>query len=156
MMSKPVVMTPDQWLTILYRIKQREKPSVYLSRTKMKDTLGFTVRDHREYVKDPDYVKLPSTGGVRLFTYHDGTLYCATDGFISSKLSENPDDRQGKIFYYDSNSETWFLEDVPFDRKKIFDNAGNYDILGIVRPLTSLSYKGRLFLSGHYGSIKTV
>ena len=101
-------------------------------------------------------VKLPSTGGVRLFTYHDGTLYCATDGFISSKLSENPDDRQGKIFYYDSNSETWFLEDVPFDRKKIFDNAGNYDILGIVRPLTSLSYKGRLFLSGHYGSIKTV
>jgi len=101
-------------------------------------------------------VKLPSTGGVRLFTYHDGTLYCATDGFISSKLSENPDDRQGKIFYYDSNSETWFLEDVPFERKKVFDNTGNYDILGIVRPLTSLSYKGRLFLSGHYGSIKTV
>ena len=101
-------------------------------------------------------VKLPSTGGVRLFTYHDGTLYCATDGFISSKLSEDPDDRQGKIFYYDSNSETWFLEDVPFERKKIFDSSGNYDILGIVRPLTSLSYKGRLFLSGHYGSIKTV
>jgi hypothetical protein len=101
-------------------------------------------------------VKLPSTSGVRLFTYHDGTLYCATDGFISSKLSENPDDRQGKIFYYDSNSETWFLEDVPFERKKIFDNTGNYDILGIIRPLTSLSYKGRLFLSGHYGSIKTV
>ncbi len=101
-------------------------------------------------------VKLPSTGGVRLFTYHDGTLYCATDGFISSKLSENPDDRQGKIFYYESNSETWFLEDVPFERKKIFDNSGNYDILGIIRPLTSISYKGRLFLSGHYGSIKTV
>jgi len=45
-------------------------------------------------------VLLPSTGGVRLFTYHDGTLYCATDGFISNKLSENPNDRQRKLFYY--------------------------------------------------------
>jgi len=27
-------------------------------------------------------------------------------------------------------------------------------LLGIVRPLTSISYKGNLFLSGHYGSIK--
>jgi hypothetical protein len=57
-MSKPIVMSPDQWLTILYRIKQREKPSVYLSRERMKAVLGFTVRDHREYVKDLDYVKL--------------------------------------------------------------------------------------------------
>ena len=58
-MSKPVVMSPDQWVSVLERIKQQEKPSVYLSRTKMKDTLGFTVRDHREYVKDPDYVRPP-------------------------------------------------------------------------------------------------
>ena len=58
-MSKPVVMSPNQWLTILHRIKQREKPSVYLSREKMKEVLGFTVRDHREYVKDPDYVCRP-------------------------------------------------------------------------------------------------
>jgi hypothetical protein len=61
-MSKPVVMSPDQWLTILYRIKQREKPSVYLSREKMKEVLGFTVRDHREYVKDPNYVRPPEGG----------------------------------------------------------------------------------------------
>ena len=58
-MSKPVVMTPRQWNSVLERIKQREKPSVYLSRAKMKTVLGFTVRDHREYVKDPDYVKPP-------------------------------------------------------------------------------------------------
>jgi hypothetical protein len=61
-MSKPVVMRPEQWGTVLEHIKQREKPSVYLSREKMKETLGFTVRDHREYVKDPDYVKSPSPG----------------------------------------------------------------------------------------------
>ena len=51
-MSKPVVMQPEQWRRVLERIKQREKPSVYLSRSRMKEVLGFTVRDHREYVKD--------------------------------------------------------------------------------------------------------
>ena len=97
---------------------------------------------------------LPSTGGIRLFTYHDGTLYCATDGFISSKISDNPNDRQSKLFYYKSDAESWFNEEVSFERKKVFDSSGNYDLLGIVRPLTSISYKGNLFLSGHYGSIK--
>jgi hypothetical protein len=58
-MSKPVVMRPEQWNTVLEHIKQREKPSVYLSREKMKETLGFTVRDYREYVKDPNYVRRP-------------------------------------------------------------------------------------------------
>jgi hypothetical protein len=99
-------------------------------------------------------VVLPSTGGVRLFTYHDGTLYCATDGFISDKISENPNDRQSKIFYYNSNAESWFLEDITFERKKVFDNAGNYTLYGVIRPLTAISYKGKLFLSGHYGNIK--
>jgi len=97
---------------------------------------------------------LPSTGGVRLFTYHDGTLYCSTDGFDSDKISDNPSDRQSKLFYYKSDAESWFNEDVVFERKKVFDSSGNYDLLGIVRPLTSISYKGNLFLSGHYGSIK--
>jgi len=97
---------------------------------------------------------LPSTGGIRLFTYHDGTLYCATDGYVSDKISDNPNDRQSKLFYYKSDAESWFNEEVSFERKKIFDSSGNYDLLGIVRPLTSISYKGNLFLSGHYGSIK--
>jgi len=99
-------------------------------------------------------VVLPSTSGVRLFVYHDGTLYCATDGFISNKVSHNPNDRQSKIFYYNSNAESWFLEDITFERKKVFDNAGNYTLYGVIRPLTAISYKGKLFLSGHYGNIK--
>jgi hypothetical protein len=61
-MSKPIVMTPSQWSSVLEIIKQREKPSVYLSREKMKAVLGFTVREHREYVKDPDYVRPPDDG----------------------------------------------------------------------------------------------
>lgn len=61
-MSKPIVMSPNQWHKVLELIKQREKPSVYLSREKMKTVLGFTVRDHREYVKDTDYVRPPDDG----------------------------------------------------------------------------------------------
>ena len=99
-------------------------------------------------------VVLPSTGGVRLFAYHDGTLYCGTDGFISNKISENPNDRQSKIFYYNSGAESWFPENITFERKKVFDNLGNYTLYGVIRPLVAISYKGKLFLSGHYGSIK--
>jgi len=46
-----------------------------------------------------------------------------------------------------------YLEDINFARKKIFDNAGNYNLYGVIRPLTAISYKGKLFLSGHYGNI---
>ena len=61
-MSKPIIMSPGSWDTILEKIKSREKPSVYLSREKMKAVLGFTVRHHREYVKDPNYVRPPDDG----------------------------------------------------------------------------------------------
>ena len=63
-MNKPVVMTPEQWNSVWENIKQRERPSVYLSRVKMKEVLGFTVREHREYVKDPDYVKSPEADDI--------------------------------------------------------------------------------------------
>jgi len=98
--------------------------------------------------------ELKSTGGVRLLTYHDGTLYSITDGFDGSNLNDNPDDRQAKLFTYNSDSESWIQSDLPFDRKKSFNSDGSYDLLGIVRPVDAISYKGTLYLSGQYGSIK--
>ena len=97
-MSKPVVMSPDQWLTVLHRIKQREKPSVYLSRTKMKDVLGFTVRDHREYVKDPDYVKPPED--------QDSEWYPIIQlGWFEGKTSQHT----VRLDFYDEQKRTMFL-----------------------------------------------
>lgn len=52
---KPIVMRPDEWEKILYVIKTKEKPSTYLSRTKMREVLGFTVRNHRDYDKSDPY-----------------------------------------------------------------------------------------------------
>jgi hypothetical protein len=65
------------------------------------DTSGLVVNS--KIIDFNQCAKLSSTNGIRLFAYHDGTLYCATDGFISSKVSENPNDRQSKLFYYKSD-----------------------------------------------------
>ena len=95
-MSKPIVMTPDQWNSILDRIKQREKPSVYLSRSKMKEVLGFTVRDYREYVKDPDYVKRPD----------DGEWYnMEAAGWFEGKMNVHT----VRLDFYDDQKRTMFL-----------------------------------------------
>jgi len=95
-MSKPIVMFPEQWDSILERIKQREKPSVYLSRSKMKEVLGFTVRDYREYVKDPDYVKRPD----------DGEWYnMESAGWFEGKMNV----RTIRLDFYDEQKRTMFL-----------------------------------------------
>jgi hypothetical protein len=100
--------------------------------------------------------KLPSTGGVRLFTYHNGTLYSVTDGIVSYKLSDSPEDRQIKLFTYNSNEDFWIEEEANFERKTINNSDGTYQLYGVVRPLTSISYKGVLYVSGQYGNIKNV
>lgn len=96
-------------------------------------------------------VRFPSSGGVRILTYHDGALYAICDGINTNKISDNPDDRQIKIFKYEAANETWKKEEAQFIRK-IDSNTG--DILGIIRALTAKSYNQSLYLSGQYGSIK--
>lgn len=48
-------MLPAEWEKVLEQIKVREKPSTYLSRSKMRQVLGFTVRNHRDYDKNDPY-----------------------------------------------------------------------------------------------------
>jgi hypothetical protein len=96
-MSKPIVMSPEQWDTVLGRIKQREKPSVYLSRSKMKEVLGFTVRDHREYVKDPDYVRRSQD--------KDDWSYMELAGWFEGKMNVHT----VRLDFYDDQKRTMFL-----------------------------------------------
>ncbi len=96
-MSKPVVMSPEQWGTVLEHIKQREKPSVYLSREKMKEVLGFTMRDHREYVKDPNYVRLPQD--------KDDWYYMEPAGWFEGKTNVHT----VRLDFYDEQKRTMFL-----------------------------------------------
>lgn len=98
--------------------------------------------------------RFQSTGGVRLFTYHNGTLYSVTDGLDSTKISDNPDDRQAKLFAYKGSEESWFQQTSPIGRSTIFNSDGTYNLYGLIRPVTAVSYKGILYLSGQYGNIK--
>lgn len=99
--------------------------------------------------------RLPSTGGVRLFNYHNGTLYSVTDGIYLSKFSDSMDDKQIKLFTYKSDENYWENESASFERRVVNNPDGTVEIYGVIRPLTSVSYKGILFVSGQYGSIKS-
>lgn len=121
--------------------------------------MSFIVGDNyspinKKIISFYDSQKLTSTGGVRMFTYHDGTIYCATDGFDSNNVNINPDDKQSKVFSFDAESSSWSKNDLSFERKQIFNDDGTYNLYGIVRPLNMISYKGLLYLSGQYANIK--
>ena len=90
-------MTPRAWDAILKKIKSREKPSVYLSRQKMKTVLGFTVRDHREYVKDSTYVKLADNDWSNPFA--------GGDSWYEGKTNVHT----VRLDFYDEQKRTMFL-----------------------------------------------
>lgn len=68
-----VVLTPKQWQTIRADLHTMYPPSVFMLRNKMKDVLGFTVREHSEY-HDPKPDNLdsysPHTYTIRLDFYN--------------------------------------------------------------------------------------
>lgn len=89
--------------------------------------------------------RLPSTGGVRCLTNYQGTAWALTDGISELKIADNPNDRAAKTFEYVSEHETWRLQDPPCPRE-----AGG---LGMVRPLSALSYYGTLVVAGERENI---
>jgi hypothetical protein len=54
-MSKPLILSEKQWLDIYNIIAKIHPHSVLLIRDKMKETLGFTVRRHREWIPEQGY-----------------------------------------------------------------------------------------------------
>jgi hypothetical protein len=47
---KPLIISIEQWNEVLSRIKKDQPPSVWLSREKMRRVLGFTPREHQEWL----------------------------------------------------------------------------------------------------------
>lgn len=93
---KPVIMTPRQWQHVLGEIKKREKPSVYLSRTKMKEVLGFTPRNHDEWVKVED---------VKENNPDEDWLFADQGGWYSGKSHQHT----VHLDFYDEHKRTMFL-----------------------------------------------
>ena len=51
---KPVILTVKQWQTIRETLHEEYPRTVFMLRSKMKKTLGFTVREHTEWFPKPD------------------------------------------------------------------------------------------------------
>jgi len=50
-----ITIYPDQWRSLRDRLRKDNPPSVMLSREKMRRVLGFTPRNHTEWVEDGDF-----------------------------------------------------------------------------------------------------
>ena len=47
---KPLIYEPKEWDKILEKIKKDQPPSVWLIRNNMRKKMGFTVREHTEWL----------------------------------------------------------------------------------------------------------
>jgi hypothetical protein len=54
-MSRPLVLTLEQWADLHSRLARDHSPSVLILRSRMRSVLGFTVRRHRSWRRDPDF-----------------------------------------------------------------------------------------------------
>lgn len=50
---KPIVLTVDQWRTIRIALQEEYPKTVFMIRDKMKKVLGFTVREHKQWIENP-------------------------------------------------------------------------------------------------------
>lgn len=55
-MSKPIVLTQSKWYKLKERLTNDYSLSVMLLSYQMKDKLGFTVREHREWTEQRGYM----------------------------------------------------------------------------------------------------
>jgi hypothetical protein len=51
---KPIVLTVNQWQRIRSELHTEYPKTVFMLRDKMKRTLGFTVREHKQFVPNID------------------------------------------------------------------------------------------------------
>jgi len=52
---KPVVLSQDAWYKLKERLQQDHPRSVVMVRWKMREVLGFTPREHEEWIGTPGY-----------------------------------------------------------------------------------------------------
>lgn len=55
-MSKPIVLSLDKWAKLKNQLTNDYSPSVMMLSFKLKDKLGFTVREHREWTEQKGYM----------------------------------------------------------------------------------------------------
>lgn len=67
---KPVILSTDQWKVIRKMLHEEHPKTVFMIRDKMKRVLGFTVREHRAWIDNPQTVGDDLNVGYYEFQIH--------------------------------------------------------------------------------------
>ena len=95
---KPIILTPRKWRTILSMLHKEHPRSTFMIRDKMRSKLGFTVREHQEWVNDPKaYTEEP--------TLLSNLIDFEQDGWYKGKRHEH----SIRLDFYSEHKRTMFL-----------------------------------------------
>ena len=100
-MSKALILTHKQWEDALKKIKATNHPSVYLLRDRMRAVLGFTTREHEEWIVDKKPVTIVSLPSTPLGTDLDLDMLFPNTGKTLRRTVH--------LDFYDESKKTMFL-----------------------------------------------
>jgi hypothetical protein len=101
-MSKPIVLTLDEWRAIRSKLHKKYPPS-YFIREKMKDKLGFTVREHNRW-----HPNLKYESDMVKYTELQNS-YDELDRLISLPPERGSYSREIHLDFYDEKKRTMFI-----------------------------------------------
>jgi len=91
---KPIVLTVSQWKQIRIMLQEEHPKTVFMIRDKMKRVLGFTVREHNEWVEAKEQ-----------FYAEPDWLSTGQEGFYKNKHHEH----SIRLDFYSERKRTMFL-----------------------------------------------
>ena len=72
---KPIILSVDTWRRIRAELQQEHPKTVFMLRSKMRSTLGFTVREHNEWVPKLDGGYSNHTIHLDFYSDHKYTMF---------------------------------------------------------------------------------
>lgn len=72
---KPIVLSVEQWQSIREELHTEYPKSVFMIRNKMKNTLGFTVREHKDWIHKLDGGYIEMTIHLDFFSERKYTMF---------------------------------------------------------------------------------
>lgn len=95
---KPIILSVSTWRIIRAMLQEEHPKTVFMIRDKMKRVLGFTVREHQEWVKDPKSYTEELTPLSLMIDFD-------RDGWYKGKRHEHTI----RLDFYSENKRTMFL-----------------------------------------------
>jgi hypothetical protein len=95
---KPVVLTVSQWQHIRADLQTEHPRTVFMLRNKMKQVLGFSVREHQEWITDPNAYTEEPTDFSKLIDFE-------REGWYKGKRHEH----SIRLDFYNERKRTLFL-----------------------------------------------